>query len=261
MVLFIYLLDQNSWKKTRNINNTKVILCVALLMLVGLNGASGQSNETNDSSKETPLNEQQTTVIPPSEEVTERANATRVLDALRAELARRRTERQQQQQQRLQERREQILQSLESLSDRKREYELRRQEALKDAEALREARRQEMEARRVGRLPVRERERYNRARLEQLAEETPQEENEIGDTSAVGEEELTRAVDSEAIQRVRNLLLIEEANGNLRLIDLDTEEGQQFVLESGQLDAVAEASQSVVEKVEEGKRKLKIGQI
>uniref|UniRef100_A0A182JH81 Uncharacterized protein n=1 Tax=Anopheles atroparvus TaxID=41427 RepID=A0A182JH81_ANOAO len=241
----------------------KVILCIALMMLIGLNGASGQSNSTKDATKEIPVTEPPTSAIPEAEEVevlTERFNATRVLSALRTELVRRRTERQQQQQQRMQERREQILRTLESMSERKREYELRRQESLQEAEALQEARRQEMEARRVGRLPVRERERYNRARLEQLAEQTPTEENEIGDSSDVGDD---RSEDgSEAVQRVRNLLLIEEANGNLRLIDLDTEEGQQIALESVQTEGEdGEATAGEDEKAAVGKRKLKIGQI
>ncbi|XP_035915119.1 GRB10-interacting GYF protein 2-like [Anopheles stephensi] len=208
-------------------SSTKVILLVGAVVLLGFSGSAAQTSDARDASKETVT---EAATVAEGELTTERFNASRVLSAIRAEIERRRTDRRQQTLQRSQERREQILRTLDSLSERRREYELRRQEAAQNAEALKEARRQDMEARRVGRLPQRERERVNRARLEQLAEQTTPEENEIEDTidGVAGSEE-----GSEVVQRVRNLLLIEEAGGNLRLIDLDTEEGQQFVLNGG----------------------------
>uniref|UniRef100_A0A182QYS4 Uncharacterized protein n=1 Tax=Anopheles farauti TaxID=69004 RepID=A0A182QYS4_9DIPT len=205
--------------------SAKAVLFVGALMLFGLSGSVAQSSTENDAGPES-------TTASEVELTTERFNASRVLNAIRAEIERRREDRRQQTLQRSQERREQILRTLDELSERRREFELRRQEARLDAEALKEARRQEMEARRAGRLPQRERERVNRLRLEQLAEQTTPEENEIDDS---GIEEPAGASEeaSGVVQRVRNLLLIEEADGNLRLIDLDTEEGQQYVLGEG----------------------------
>uniref|UniRef100_A0A182N9I9 Uncharacterized protein n=1 Tax=Anopheles dirus TaxID=7168 RepID=A0A182N9I9_9DIPT len=206
--------------------SAKVILVVGAVMLFGLSGSAAQTSAEKDAAPET-------TTASEADLTTERFNASRVLNAIRAEIERRRGDRRQQTLQRTQERREQILRTLDDLSERRREFELRRQEALLDAEAVKEARRLDMEARRAGRLPQRERERANRVRLEQLAEQTTPEENEIEDSVADelvgGGEEGTAGV----VQRVRNLLLIEEADGNLRLIDLDTEEGQQYVLNGG----------------------------
>uniref|UniRef100_A0A182MNB0 Uncharacterized protein n=1 Tax=Anopheles culicifacies TaxID=139723 RepID=A0A182MNB0_9DIPT len=251
--------------------SAKVVLLIGAVMLFGLSGSVAQTTSTKD---DTAAKENVTEVaaVTESELSTERFNASRVLNAIRAEIERRRTERREQTLQRTQARREQILRTLENMSERRREFELRRQEAQLDAEALKEARRQDMEARRVGRLPQRERERVNRARLDQLAEQTTPEENEIEDSidGVAGSEE-----GSELVQRVRNLLLIEEAGGNLRLIDLDTEEGQQFVLNGGvksdgQSGEVTGAEQETEggegDKQQEGedeagKRKLKTGQI
>ncbi|XP_050075418.1 trichohyalin-like [Anopheles maculipalpis] len=253
-------------------SSTKVFLLVGAVVLLGLSGSAAQTSAPTDAAKETAT---ETIPVKESELTTERFNASRVLSAIRAEIERRRADRRQQTLQRSQERREQILQTLDSLSERRREYELRRQEAVQDAEAVKEARRLDMEARRVGRLSQRERERVNRARLEQLSEQTTPEENEIEDSidEVAGSEEGT-----EVVQRVRNLLLIEEAGGNLRLIDLDTEEGQQFVLNGGvkrgQSGEVGEEADQVQEEAEGGegdkqqvveievtKRKLKPGQI
>ncbi|XP_053674655.1 trichohyalin-like [Anopheles nili] len=256
----------------------KVILLATVLALFG--GVAAQvTRET------VPRENAEASSAEPVELVTERFNATRVLSAIRQEIERRREERQE----RTQQRREEILQTLEGLSERRREFELRRQEAEQAAEALKEARRQDMEARRVGRLPQRERERVSRLRLERLVDQTTPEENEIDDSASVTEEEngeLGELRSSGVVQRVRNLLLIEEADGNLRLIDLDTEEGQQYVLEGGrkreqESDGSEEKQQDEEEKksdeenekksdeeekgaeIEEaaGKRKLKIGQI
>uniref|UniRef100_A0A182SYA3 Uncharacterized protein n=1 Tax=Anopheles maculatus TaxID=74869 RepID=A0A182SYA3_9DIPT len=139
-------------------SSTKVILLVGAVVLLGLSGSAAQTQSApKDDSKESITTE--LTTVTESELTTERFNASRVLSAIRAEIERRRTNRRQQTLQRSQERREQILRTLDSLSERRREYELRREEATQDAEALKEARRQDMESRRVGRLPQRERER------------------------------------------------------------------------------------------------------
>uniref|UniRef100_A0A4Y0BW10 Uncharacterized protein n=1 Tax=Anopheles funestus TaxID=62324 RepID=A0A4Y0BW10_ANOFN len=251
-------------------SSAKVILLIGAVMLFELSGSVAQTSSTKDASiaKE---NVTETATVTESVLSAERFNASRVLNAIRAEIERRRSERREQTLQRTQDRREQILRTLDNLSERRREYELRRQEGLQDAEALKEARRQDMEARRVGRLPQRERERVNRVRLEQLSEQTTPEENEIEDSiDGVGDGE----EGSEVVQRVRNLLLIEEAGGNLRLIDLDTEEGQQFVLNGGvkrgQSGEISEMEQEVEsdegdkqkeDDGEAGKLKLKTGQI
>ncbi|XP_040158639.1 cyclin-dependent kinase 11B-like [Anopheles arabiensis] len=253
-------------------SSAKVILLVGAVMLFGFSGSAAQTTVDKESSKE---NVTEAATVAEPELSTERFNASRVLGAIRAEIERRRSERREKTLQRAQELREQILQTLDNLSERRREFELRRQETLQDAEALREARRQDMEARR--RLPQRERERVNQARLEKLTEQTTPEENEIEEDAidgiAAGSGEA-----SEGVQRVRNLLLIEEADGNLRLIDLDTEEGQQFVLnggpkrgQSGEVAAEKEKEGEEAEQEQEGeekeeeqeasKRKLKTGQI
>uniref|UniRef100_A0A182PIS7 Uncharacterized protein n=1 Tax=Anopheles epiroticus TaxID=199890 RepID=A0A182PIS7_9DIPT len=236
-------------------SSAKVILLVGAVMLLGLSGSVAQT----DAGKEAAAPKENVTevaTVTETELTTERFNASRVLSAIRAEIERRRSERREKTLQRAQERREQILQTLDSLSERRREYELRRQEMLQDAEALREARRQDMEARRVGRLPQRERERVNRARLEQLSEQTTPEENEIEDSVdgiAGGSAEVT-----DGAQRVRNLLLIEEADGNLRLIDLDTEEGQQYVLNGGtKRGQSGEAAEQEKEATHHNTRKMK----
>ncbi|XP_041770627.1 neurofilament light polypeptide-like [Anopheles merus] len=255
-------------------SSAKVLLLVGAVMLFGLSGSAAQTTVDKESPKE---NVTEAATVAEPELSTERFNASRVLSAIRAEIERRRSERREKTLQRAQELREQILQTLDNLSERRREFELRRQETLQDAEALREARRQDMEARRVGRLPQRERERVNQARLEKLTEQTTPEENEIEEDAidgiAGGSGEAT-----EGVQRVRNLLLIEEADGNLRLIDLDTEEGQQFVLnggpkrgQSGEVAAEKEKEGEEAEQEREGeeeeeeqeasKRKLKTGQI
>ncbi|XP_050096079.1 ensconsin-like [Anopheles aquasalis] len=244
------------------------ILLVGLVVLtVALRGSSAQT--TNGTKGEgAPVTEVTTQQTENQEASTSTEQPSRILTALRLEIERRRKERKQ----REQERREQILSSLDGLSDRKREFELRRQQAQANAEEAREARRQEMEARRAGRLPARERERINRQRLALLAEQTAQEENEIENDSLPVLDDVVETQDADVDlmgggggQRVRNLLLIEESDGNLRLIDLDTEEGQRFLRDEAKQRAEGEANgsdQQTAEQVPiEASLKLKTGQL
>ncbi|XP_052873798.1 ensconsin-like [Anopheles cruzii] len=208
----------------------KSLFFVGLLMIVSLRSTIAQTvNSTRVAAPN--VTDVTTTQIPPQVATsTEQSLARRVLSALWLEITRRRTERTQRQQ----ERREEILRDLDDLGDRKREFELRRQESQRDAQTEQDARRQEMLSRRAGRLPQRERERYNRLRLEKLSRQAPPpvEENEIDDSVPL----LDEVVEQQELgggggQRVRNLLLIEEGTGNVRLIDLDTEEGRKLVAE------------------------------
>ncbi|XP_049539621.1 ensconsin-like [Anopheles darlingi] len=245
------------------------VLLVGLVVLtVALRSTSAQTTTANGTkaSEAAPVTE--VTTQPQNPEATTTEQPSRILTALRLEIERRRKERQQ----REQERRERILSNLDGLSDRKREFELRRQEAQLDAETAREARRQEMEARRAGRLPARERERINRQRLALLAEQTAQEENEIENDSLPLLDDVVEPKDADVDsnaggQRVRNLLLIEESDGNLRLIDLDTEEGQQLLREGeakqrGEGEAnEGGGDQQAAEQVRTTSLKLKTGQL
>ncbi|XP_058066244.1 uncharacterized protein LOC131215864 [Anopheles bellator] len=215
---------------------------VGLLMIVSLRSTLAQT--VNSTREVAAPNVTEVTTLPPQVATsTEQSLARRVLSALWLEITRRRNERTQRQQ----ERREEILRDLDDLGDRKREFELRRQESQRDAQAEQDARRQEMLARRAGRLPARERERYNRQRLEKLSRQAPPppEENEIDDSVPL----LDDVVEQQELgggggQRVRNLLLIEEATGNVRLIDLDTEEGRKLVAEkrAGEADGSADTA-------------------
>ncbi|XP_035788511.1 uncharacterized protein KIAA2012-like [Anopheles albimanus] len=244
------------------------ILLVGLVMLtVALRSSSAQTTTggTTNRGEGAPVTEVTTAQTQTQEALTSTEQPSRIVTALRLEIERRRKERQQ----REQERRDQILSKLDELSERKREYELRRQQAQQDAEETREARRQEMEARRAGRLPARERDRLNRQRLALLAEQTAQEENEIENDSLPLLDDVIEPKDAHVDpmaggQRVRNLLLIEESDGNLRLIDLDTEDGQQFLRDEARQRSEGEANggdQEAAEQMQIASLKLKTGQL
>lgn len=165
-------------------------------------------------------------------------------DNLRQEIERRRQERQQ----RIEERRATILQNLENMSDRKREFELRRQERLRPNQELIDDRRQEMEARRAGRIPAREQNRVLRLRQERLGENAPNdEENEVN-----GPKQLIPAF----TDLIRRIVLIQEPSGNVKLLDLDTDEGRDLIWR------VTERVESEEEKAEAlRKLKVKLGQL
>ncbi|EAT36920.1 AAEL011042-PA [Aedes aegypti] len=163
---------------------------------------------------------------------------------LRQEIERRRQERQQ----RIEERRETILKNLENLSDRKREFELRRQERLRNTQEMIEDRRQEMEARRAGRIPAREQERVLRLRQERLENTVPNDEQNEVDSP----KQLLPALSD----LVRRIVLIQEPSGNVKLVDVDTEEGRDLIWR------VTERVENEEEQAEAlRKLKVKLGQI
>lgn len=168
----------------------------------------------------------------------------RVVEAVRLEIERRRQERQQ----RIEKRRETLLRNLENISDRKREYELRRQERLRSSPNSQEDRRQEMETRRAGRIPAREQDRVTRLRQERLGQSIPTDtQNEVDGPSAL----LPAIADL-----IRHIVLIEESNGNVKLVDLSTEEGRDLVSRVTERVETEDAKEEVLRKL-----KIKLGQL
>lgn len=168
----------------------------------------------------------------------------RVVEAVRLEIERRRQERLQ----RIEKRRETLLRNLENMSDRKREYELRRQERLGSSPNSEEDRRQEMETRRAGRIPAREQDRVTRLRQERLGQSVPNgNQNEVDGPSAL----LPAIADL-----IRHIVLIEESNGNVKLVDLSTEEGRDLVSRVTERVQSEDAKEEVLSKL-----KIKLGQL
>ncbi|KXJ77292.1 hypothetical protein RP20_CCG007882, partial [Aedes albopictus] len=126
--------------------------------------------------------------------------------------------------------------------------ELRRQERLRPNQELIDDRRQEMEARRAGRIPAREQNRVLRLRQERLGENAPNdEENEVN-----GPKQLIPAF----TDLIRRIVLIQEPSGNVKLLDLDTDEGRDLIWR------VTERVESEEEKAEAlRKLKVKLGQL
>ncbi|XP_055534507.1 uncharacterized protein LOC129723989 [Wyeomyia smithii] len=194
-----------------------------LFVLGSVNAQQRQDTEIASNTTMAPKQEETTSVASTTEgETTSVSNAPAVLageimNALRREIERRRTERQKL----IDERRENILKNLDNLSDRRRDYELRRLEKLQTSEEQRTARRDEVEARRVGRIPAREQKRIIKLRQERLLQSEPNEaENEV---DGPGNE-----VPPKLASVIRSIVLIEEASGNVRLVDLGTEEGRRL---------------------------------
>ncbi|XP_058462534.1 uncharacterized protein LOC131437297 [Malaya genurostris] len=146
----------------------------------------------------------------------------------------------------IEERRQSILSTLGNLSDRRREYELLRQERKLTAEQERAMRRSENEARRVGRIPSREQKRITQlrqTRVDQTVENDADNEVDGGGASSVAD-------------AIRNIVLVEEASGNVRLVDLGTDEGRKLASRVSVREDTAEEKQEVLSKL-----RLKLGQL
>ncbi|XP_062550689.1 uncharacterized protein LOC134215543 [Armigeres subalbatus] len=222
----------------------KLVALIGFFVLLSAVNAQRRRNVTLLAvTTEQPANNANSEATSASSVVTTEENAQAV-EVLRRGIERRRLERLQ----RIEQRRATILQNLENMSDRRREFELRRQERLRTAQELIEDRRQEMEARRAGRIPIKEQDRVLRLRQQRLGQNTPDnEQNEVD-----GPRELLPAV----ADLVRRIVLIEEANGNVRLIDIDTDEGRDLI------SRVMERVETEEEKAEAiQKLKVKLGQL
>ncbi|XP_053689340.1 uncharacterized protein LOC128738318 [Sabethes cyaneus] len=171
--------------------------------------------------------------------------AGEIMNALRRELEKRRLERQQQ----IDERRDNFLKNLQDLSFRRREYELRLQERMQTSAEQRTARRNEIEARRVGRIPTREQDRVLMLRQQRMQQSEPNDaENEVDSTA--GE------VAPSPPDVLRSIVLIEEASGNVRLVDLGTREGRELAARvTGRMENENERREEM------DKLRLKMGQL
>lgn len=229
---------------------------VAVLVLLSSVEAQRRRNTTLPSTTTT---SELTTIAdvtkPAPESSTAPSTILKFVDALRQALERRRSERQQ----RIEERRANALKDLGNLSDRQREYELQRAERKQTLEEERVARRREMDARRAGRLPSRELDRVNRLRqLRLLAEAVT---NEV----SPDENEVDGSIKSGDV--VRRIVLIEEANGNVRLVDLDSDEGRKLLSrvmaaeESSGVEVAAAVMPADDQQEAANKLKLKLGQL
>ncbi|XP_055625659.1 uncharacterized protein LOC129768206 [Toxorhynchites rutilus septentrionalis] len=199
----------------------KLVIFVGVLLLVASVDAQQRQNGTMEATTIITTDGASSNAGSENSEAAQPTTETnsRLGDTLRLEIERRRNERQQ----RIEQNRNNLRVVLEDMSDRRREYELRRRERQRSWEEMRTERQKEMEARRVGRLPEREQLRLNRLRLEQVTQNDA--DNEV--TGGEGEVEVIEDP-LDMIDVFRNIVLIEEASGNVRLVDLGTEEGRDL---------------------------------
>ncbi|XP_055602841.1 uncharacterized protein LOC129751384 [Uranotaenia lowii] len=227
----------------------KLTLVIGLLVVLG--SVAGQEKNTTEaivsSSEVSSESVEATTETGPVQNVVQSAERTlRILQELRKEFLRRRNERQQ----RIAAVRESL--NFENLSDRKREFELNRAEMERTPKEQETERQQEMEARRAGRVPAREQERITQIRLDRLQQAGIQDEsqNEVdGLIPAVSE-------------IIRSIVLIEEANGNMRLVDLSAPEGREMVSRIAQrVQAEGDSEDQQQQRDLLNKLRLRLGQL
>ncbi|XP_058838534.1 uncharacterized protein LOC131694117 [Topomyia yanbarensis] len=221
------------------------VLAVMALLLMGSVNAQQRGNSTDASAPIT--TQEEPTIVTNETESADVSPTTEenpgIITALRRELERRWAVRLKQ----IEERRQSIVSNLENLTGRRQEFEVRRQEQQRNSDEERIARRMENEARRAGRTPRREQRRNNQQRQQRVDQ--------------TAESDADNEVDSGALpptvaDAIRNVVLIEEASGNVRLVDLGTEEGRELASRVTVREETADDKKEVLSKL-----RLKLGQL